>query len=422
MIVLGISLLRMGDLVLQRPLIEGLRKMHPQSEIHLLVNKQFAQVEFLFEGLVDRFIYFDRESLQKSCGEQEYNILWGYHQLKNLVEEINRSDYEAVYNFTHNRLSAHLMGLISAHHRVGIYSLGGQFYGLSNPWIQFFNSYFGQPEATGFHYTELLARAMGIPLKQRAADIKWRRVAGKKTVVIQALTSDSKKNWELDKFQSLVKILEQKTPFAVKVLGAPFEQEALGKVFADKNLFICDFKGAAMELKDAVLLITGDTSVKHLGALYDVPILELALGSSQPLQVGAYSNNSVILQSRVACGPCPHSKKCSEPTHACGEIMSTAAVYEAARVLLNLDPPDWASFANKYPELNTLKTEIRDIMGWTVQCLSLTQKNQFDEILQKKTMIVQELNRRSATDSKISKGVSHEQRTGKLSVGGAEAS
>ncbi len=405
MIILGISLLRLGDLILQRPLIEGLRRKHPRSEIHLLLNKQSAQAEFLFEGLVDRFIYFDRELLQKSCGEPEYNIFWGYRQLRDLVEEINHIDYGVAYNFTHNRLTAHLMGLINAHQRIGIYSQGGQFCGLSNPWIQFFNNYFGKIEAAGFHYTELLAKAMDIPLSHGA--IKLQSQTSKKTILIQALTSDTKKNWGLSKFLSLVNILEQETSFEIKVLGAPFERELLTEVFADHNLLICDFKEASVAMRNSALLITGDTSVKHLAALYDMPILELALGSSQPLQVGAYSNKSIILQSRVSCGPCPHSQKCTQPTHRCGETLPVVAVYEAARILLNLEFHDWGSFADRHAELNILRTEIHNVMGWTVQCLSLTQKNQFDKVIQNKTMIVDELNHRL----QLSKGVLHEQRT-----------
>jgi ADP-heptose:LPS heptosyltransferase len=381
----------------------------------MLINKQFTHVEFLFEGLVDHFIYFDRESLQKSCGEREYNILWGYHQLKVLVEELNHIPYEAVYNFTHTRLTAHLMGLIKARHRIGIYSYEGRFYGLNNPWIQFFNNYFGRPEAAGFHYTELLARALAIPLQQKF--LKGNRTVAQQTVLIQGLTSDSKKNWELSKFQSLVRSLEKETLFEVKVLGAPFERELLNKVFADKNLLICDFKEAAIALQNCALLITGDTSIKHLGALYDVPILELALGSSQPLQVGAYSNNSIILQSRVTCGPCGHSQKCSQPIHRCGETLSVAAVYEAARIQLNLKRMDWENFSNEHSELNTLRTQIHGVMGWSVQCLSLTEKYKFDEVIQKKTMVVEELNRQAT----ISKGESYERRIGKLSVNGAEA-
>lgn len=413
--ILGISLLRLGDLVLQKPLIEGLRKMHPQSEIHLLVNKQFAQVEFLFAGLVDKFIYFDREAFQKSCGEKEYNILWGYKHLREFVAGVNTTSYDSVYNFTHNKLTAHLMGLIPAKNRMGIYSQQGAFYGLTNPWIQFFNNYFGRSEAAGFHYTELLARALEIPLEQ--GPIQWRRPSGKRTVLIQPLTSDPKKNWDLKKYRALADKLLQSTSYQVRVLGAPFERDQLLAHFSEENLLICDFQGAESALKESALLITGDTSIKHLAALQDVPILELALGSSQPLQVGAYSNNSVILQSRVSCGPCPHSEKCSQSSHRCGEQLAVEAVYDAARMLLNLDRPAWESLAQKNADLNVLKTEIRHLMGWTVQCLSMATKNKFDEVIQAKTMIVEELNRRAD----LSKGVANEQRTRKLSVSGAEA-
>jgi ADP-heptose:LPS heptosyltransferase len=415
MMILGISLLRIGDLVLQRPLVEGLRKKHPQSEIHLLVNKQFAHIEFLFAGLVDKFIYFDREAFQKSCGEKEYNIFWGFKHLREFVEEVNRNTYDSVYNFTHNRLTAHLSGLISAQNRVGIYSQNGAFYGLTNPWIQFFNNYFGRGEAAGFHYTELLAKALELPLEQTRN--QWRRPSGKKTILIQPLTSDSKKNWDLEKYQSLLETIQRETPYQVQILGAPFERDLLLRYFSEENLHICDFQGAETALKKAALLITGDTSIKHLAALHDLPILELSLGSSQPLQVGAYSNNSVILQSRVSCGPCPHSEKCSQPIHRCVEKLRAGPVYEATRMMLNLDRPAWEDFAQKYLELNVFKTEIGHLMGWTIQCLSMAQKNKFDEVIQAKTMIIEELNRRA----ELSKGVVNEQRTGKLSVSGAEA-
>ncbi|MGZ3747838.1 MAG: glycosyltransferase family 9 protein [Pseudobdellovibrionaceae bacterium] len=404
--------------------MEGLRKKHPESEIHMLINKQFACVEFLFEGLVDRFIYFDRESLQKSCGEKEYNIFWGYHQLKLLVEDLNRTPYDSLYNFTHTRMTAHLMGLIRADQRIGIYSFAGQFYGLNNPWIQFFNNYFGRSEAAGFHYTELLGRALRIPLSQKL--VKWPRSSVRKTVLIQALTSDTKKNWGLAKIHSLVQALEKETLLSVKVLGAPFEREILDKVFTDKNLYICDLQEAARALKECALLITGDTSIKHLGALYEVPILELALGSSQPLQVGAYSNSSVILQTRVPCGPCSPSIKCSQQTHHCGETLSIVAVFEAAKILLGMKPPDWRSFVNQNPELNVLRTEIQDAMGWSLQCLSFAERNKFDEVIQKKTMIIQELDRQLqlslAVNPATGKGEPYEQRVGKLSVPSAEAS
>jgi ADP-heptose:LPS heptosyltransferase len=416
-IVLGISLLRLGDLILQKPLIEGLKQKHPQSEIHLLINKQFSQVEFLFAGIVDRFIYFDRELLQKSCGEKEFSIFWGLQNLKNLVGELNQTNYDVVYNFTHNRLTAHIAGLVNTPSHQGIFSQQGQFLGLGNPWIQFFNSYFGRPEAAGFHYTELLAKALEIPL--RPASTRSKKVSGKKQVLIQALTSDPKKNWHLDKFKMLADRIAQETSYEVLVLGAPFEKDVLAEVFPESQLRICDFKTADEFLSGAALLVTGDTSIKHLAALREVPIVELALGSSQPLQVGSYSHDSVVLQTRVNCGPCPHSQPCSQSTHVCGDRLSVQAVFESVEIALGLKPSGWELFAQRQVDLNIYRTEIRHGVGWIVQCLSLGQKNKFDEIIQRKMMIVEELDRRHLA---LTKGVLNEQRTRKLSDSGAEAS
>ncbi len=55
--ILVLSLLRLGDIIQQEPLLRALRAKHPEAQIHLLVNRQFAQVEKLMQGLVDRYIH-----------------------------------------------------------------------------------------------------------------------------------------------------------------------------------------------------------------------------------------------------------------------------------------------------------------------------------------------------------------------------
>ena len=414
--VLGISLLRLGDIVLQRPLIEALRQKHPGSVIHLLINKQFAQVEFLFAGIVDHFIYFDREQLQKSCGENEFNIFWGLQSLKNLVSELNEERYDIVYNFTHNRMTAHLAGLVNTAQRFGIFSVKGHFFGLNNPWIQFFNNYFGTAEAAGFHYTELLAKALEIPL--RPASSRSTKITGQKLILIQPLTSDRKKNWQIERFQKLARRIYIETDYSIKVLGAPFEKEVLLNYFNPSELFICDLEEASNQVKNAALLISCDTSVKHIAALYEVPILELSLGSSQPLQTGAYCQDSIILESRVNCGPCPHSKPCSQVSLKCAEQMSMQAVFDAAMHVVGIAKAPWESFAQNHQELNVYRTAINHGVGWTIECLSVGQKNKLDEVLQRKMMIVEELDRRHHATSKEAAN----ERTRKLPDSGAEAS
>jgi ADP-heptose:LPS heptosyltransferase len=420
MTILVISLLRLGDLILQRPLIEGLRRKHPGCEIHLVANRQFNGCEFLFEGLVARFHYFDREALQKSSGENQYNILWGFAKLQAFVASVNSHSYEHVYNLTHNRLSAHLAGLISAKRYHGLHAAEGKFLGLNTPWIRFFNAYFGRPEATGFHYTELLALALDIPLAasaQRESSVVPRS-EGAGAILLQPLTSDVKKNWRIEGFLEVARRLKQETALPVLILGAPFERGRLETIIPADFLRICELDEAAALIRSASLLVTGDTSIKHLAAMYDTNILELSLGSSQPLQVGAFKNDSIILQPRVSCGPCPHSEPCAKTRHLCGDELTVDAVTEAALALVGNAAKDWMKFAYDHPELRVFATAIRPVVGWTVECLSIADKSKFDEVLQQKTMIVEELNRRQ----EASKGVSHEQRFRSLPERGTEAS
>ncbi|RYZ91822.1 MAG: glycosyltransferase family 9 protein [Proteobacteria bacterium] len=416
MIVLGISLLRLGDLILQRPLIAGLKQQYPDCRIHLLINRQFAQVEFLFDGLVEKFIYFDREVLQKSCGDDQYNLFWGFNELTRFVSKINEVHYDRVYNLTHNRLTAQIAGAIKATKHVGIHAVRGEFKGLDNSWIQFFNAYFGKPEAIGFHYTELLARALKIPLS--LAPVATHASARNK-ILIQPLTSDKKKNWDLEKLKSLARRLYQETDYQVVVLGAPFETKILEHYFKPSELAICDLREADQLLQSAALVVTGDTSIKHLAALRDVPILELSLGSSQPLQTGAFSNNSVILQPPVACGPCGHSQACSQLSQKCSEALSVQHVSEAVRIMLGIDKLTLSLYAQKYSELNVYRTEIRSDLGWTTEGLSNQSRNECDQILQRKMMISNELERR---DTESTRRIENEQGTGKLFAASSEAS
>ncbi|MBK9324022.1 MAG: glycosyltransferase family 9 protein [Bdellovibrionaceae bacterium] len=414
--ILGISLLRLGDLILQRPLVVSLRENNPNAQIHLLINKQFSQVEFLFEGIVDRFIYFDRDLFQQSCGEPEFNIFWGLERLKDLISDLNRNCYDQVYNLTHNRLTAHIAGLIRSEKHTGIYTRSGHFFGLNNPWIQFFNSYFGKPEALGFHYTELLAKALGISLKAPQRNRQRRNTSFR--VMMQPLTSDRKKNWSLEKYQALKDRIEKETPYKVVVIGAPYEEQVLVKYFSKDSLLICSLREASEHLKSADLLITGDTSIKHLAALYSTPILELALGSSLPWQVGAYADDSIILQPRVSCGPCPPSLPCSQNSQRCEEKISVEAVYGATQIVLGLSQMDWRLFAYKNSGLSVFRTRITHELGWAIESMSIDQNEQHGEFLQRKMMIVQELDRRIFL---LNKGGADEQRTRELSDSGAEA-
>lgn len=333
--ILVLSLLRLGDIIQQIPLLRGLRAKYPEAEIHILLNSQFANVADLLDDVVDRCIYFDRNSLQRELGEVGINLLAPYHRLQSLILDLNQERYDLAMNWTHNRLSAHLLGSLEIEVKQGLQHTEGSFCGLSNPWLVYLNDRFSEQQSSLFHYTEILAGAFGLTVQPTQPNeihdnIKHFHPKPMKRVLFQCLTSDKKKNWALEKYVELKSIIETSLPdHRVFILGAEFERQILEKHFKSQDLVICSLVEARDLLKASDLLITGDTSIKHLAAQVGIPLIEIALGSSDPTKTGAFSSQALVLSSGVACAPCAHSQACSQSTHLCGAEISVQNVFAA---------------------------------------------------------------------------------------------
>jgi hypothetical protein len=87
--------------------------------------------------------------------------------------------------------------------------------------------------------------------------------------------------------------------------------------------------GAQEILKQSCLLVTGDTSIKHLAAQSGVPIVELTLGSSDFTKTAAFSAASEIISASVPCSPCAHSQGCSQKSQICAEQITVDQVFAA---------------------------------------------------------------------------------------------
>ncbi|MFM6926874.1 MAG: glycosyltransferase family 9 protein, partial [Bdellovibrio sp.] len=360
--ILVVSLLRLGDLIQQEPLLRGLRKKNPGAEIHVLINTQLATAESLFAGVVDHFFYFDRESLQRGLGEANYNLLWSYTQLEGLVAELSAQKYDQIFNFTHNKLSAYVIGAIQAQDKRGLFQQDGRFQGLDNRWLRYFNDRFAGTQRSLFHYVELLGNAFAISTDRKAVEPRGKS----KLVLFQCLTSDEKKNWGLAKFLQLKSAIEEAlVDYKVCILGAPFEREKLAQLFGESNLLVCGLSEAKEHLKKAALLVTGDTSIKHLAAQLGTPVVELALGSSDWTKTAAFSEGTRILSGNAACAPCGHSVKCSQKSHLCADEISVDQVFAAV----------WDQLSHG-PQKQTLETRDLERVVWSVY---LDNKNAMDE-------------------------------------------
>ncbi len=332
--ILVLSLLRAGDIVLQRPLFKALKQQSPECELHLLMNDEVSWIAGILKE-VDHIHIFPRKMLQRLVGEGEHNIFRAHLQLSEFLTSLNEQKFDEVINFTHNRLSAYLAEEVSAPLKKGLFTEGPRFHGLENRWLKLFNDRFAGTQAFPFHYTEILAHCFNLKVDPPVAPENSKI----KRVFLQVLTSDPKKNWGLSNFRNLLNELYSEYPYlTLKILAAESEIPTLENYFENEEICTWNLEKIEMEMGPSDLLITGDTVTMHLAAQKSAQIIELALGSSDPWKTGPFASDHYILTSKVACWPCVHSKPCGQISHLCGEPIQPKTVTTLIRHLIQQSP------------------------------------------------------------------------------------
>lgn len=321
--ILVISLLRLGDIITHRQLAQSLRNQYPGSEIHFLIYSQFQSVSALLPE-VNRWHALDRQEIQKILVERDQSPLQAYRLLEKTVAELNHQKFDLVLNATHNRFSVRMMDLIEAREKRGVALEKGQKVMDQNRWQTYLNENFSEVRGSQFHYLEVLQKSL--ELSFRLPEIAEKR--NPKLILIQLLTSDTKKNWGLQKFHELKKRLEKEFP-QDRVFGlcSMAEKEQVQNVFGWNEFLTPSLEEAAQLLKEARLLVTGDTSIQHLAAQQGCQVVSLFLGSADPVKTAPWQTGAYVIQGQADCAPCSHASACHQASHLCGEALSVESVF-----------------------------------------------------------------------------------------------
>jgi ADP-heptose:LPS heptosyltransferase len=336
--ILVVQLLRLGDIVLSTPVIKGLRELFPDAQIDFLMNKQFEGIVPLLPP-IDQVHFFERELIQTALGESNRFVFEAFDRIENLIDQLKFKEYDRVINLTHNKLSAYLVGALRSSEKVGLWMDDLDQPVIHSPWFQHLNSDDQGDDSECFHLVDIYKAASGIKpsrigltLIENEKAKQWvdLKFGLKKIIAVQALTSDPKKNWGVQKYRAAIEMIAEALPqYHFVILGAPFEEKVLRETFDDlesAEVFICDLDVAYSVIKKSEFVITGDTSIKHLAAAAKVRCLEISIGSSDIKKTGLYSELGIIIQSKEECSPCPHFSPCHQSDHFCARRISPEIV------------------------------------------------------------------------------------------------
>lgn len=341
--ILVVNLLRLGDVVMSTPVFRGLREKYPKAQIHFLGNKEVRPLEPLIVG-VDRFHYFDRNQLQHSLADAEAPLFQALECLESWLRGLSAENFDQIVNLSQTRLSGLLVSQIRSKKRTGLHFDSDGRPHFESSWFQFLNDHIAHGGSEIFHYADIFQFGAGLNSGLRGFELKETDAGrqesetllgeGESPICLQAYSSDEKKDWsEANWIQTAkeMQVLDSKVSF--RILGAPAEREKVENLVTSlrqhgvrASAAICTLAGAYSLLKRSRLLISVDTSIKHMASAAGVPIVELALGPADERKTGAYSENAVILKPKIACQPCSHFSPCRKASHECGEALSPSLV------------------------------------------------------------------------------------------------
>lgn len=376
--ILVLSLLRLGDALLAADALDAIRAKNPSAQIDLLVNKGVERV-VSFLPAIHRVYAIDRELLQQGLVRSDRPIFESLDRLKSLVDRLNSEKYDTIINLTQTKFSGYIAAAVEANEKLGmVINHRGQA-SFGSPWFRYLNDVMGAGAQLGFHYSDIFkfgsvcdlelnfARATPAETKKGKEELEeWLRFhsfKGGPKILLQIFTSDAKKNWPSSSWIKALETIKLNLPDSqFIVLGAPNEKRRLEKFqsVAQANHIQIDLAAMSLEgvfslLQVADVIVTGDTSIKHLANLTPTRIVEIAVGSADISRTGAYKNGSLLISSRESCAPCPHSSPCHRDHHACAAKIDAQAVGLAISKFIQ---KDWMS-------LKVLAREYSDTMRFT---------------------------------------------------------
>ncbi len=372
--ILVVSLLRLGDSMMAAPMLQGLRAKHKDAQIDLLVNSEYVYLKNILP-MVNDVIGFERKTIQDGLVLSEQPILLSLDLLKEKIQELNLKNYDLVINITQNKVSGIICDLINSKEKQGLVlqtDLPTQF---GSQWFRFLNDITASGARNVFHYTDAFAKGADVVCESakypmtEAGKAEYQKWANENNVVehnsltiprivLQVTTSDEKKVFTtrlvLETLQSLRATLGK---IEAVFLCAPNEVDTVSAMIKsiahlDITTYLCplSIEAAVILLNQSDILLTADTSIKHLAVGTPIAILEVALGSSDPRRTGAYSDNAIIVQSREHCVPCAHSQGCHRTERFCESSVSGFLLSALLKAKLQNDKQAILSLADEYSD------------------------------------------------------------------------
>ena len=337
----------MGDIILTFPVVEGLRKRFPQSEIVFLCKKQYKDL-LLNHPHIQEVVEFDPRGNHRG--------IFGFFEL---LKRLRQGKIDLIIDLHSNWRSFFIRNLIQAERKIKY----------NKRWLaRFLMVYFKLFETRSKHsldcYMESLEK-LGMKSESKILrfylneedkawaddfleEIDWDR--GEILLGIAPGARWTAKTWDKERFARVGEILSSQFPVHLVLLGDARDGETIESI--KQRLFSKTPSRDGLKITKAVdlplgrvasllqrcdVLVTNDSGLMHLASFLKVPVVAIFGPTHPKLGFAPLGPDSVVISVDEKCSPCSlHGKrKCYRRERYCMDKISPEEVAGEASRFLN---------------------------------------------------------------------------------------
>ncbi|MES2900000.1 MAG: lipopolysaccharide heptosyltransferase II, partial [Pseudomonadota bacterium] len=325
-----------GDAVMAQPLLQLLKRRHPERAIDVLAPPAVAPV-WRAIAEVDSVIETPFRSGALQLGER-----W------RMARKLRERGYAAAYVLPNTLKFALIPFMAGIASRVGY--KGEMRYGLINtmhhddtPPRAMVPFYAALAEAPGAGLRNSVPRPAMTVSEERIASVSARlgiNRAAPLVVFAPGAEFGAAKRWPARHFAALAAEILKAVPEArIGLLGSPKDKQACDDIIAITGPAAMHNLAGATKLDEAIALIAGaaavvanDSGLLHIASALNRPVIAL-YGPTDPDHAPPFADLARSMSLRLACSPC-RQRECPLGHHDCMEKMEAPLVWQALRPML----------------------------------------------------------------------------------------
>lgn len=323
--ILIINLRKLGDVYSTAHLINSLAS-DSNTHISLLTYKESSRAAHCIKNINEVF-EIDRKEIITLKTNKLFSDSFAFEQLFKQLEKITNESWDQIINYSNDIVGAYVTSYLKNDTSAitGIHFNGQRNIVTQNDWELVFNDVLPQVRYSPIHFVDCYHKMSGVvpqregfkvitnPRHNETAFVNFQELRKSKggnesqtrLIGIQLKTADQSKDISLDTLHQLCELFKMNSEIIPCLLIAPNDEERqiaseFNSYHNDKVIVVeADLNAIASVLLNLDLLVSPDTSIKHIANLTETPVLEVSLGYAPFLKQGTYAKDSLILSDSI---------------------------------------------------------------------------------------------------------------------------